>query len=113
MLPPPASLDALLDEDSTTSLGELLADPDAEDPDERVDRELLADAMSVALAGLSERERLVLLLHYGFDGQRERTLTDVGRDLNVTRERARQIKAAAMSKLRSAENVNRLRNFVQ
>jgi RNA polymerase primary sigma factor len=113
MLPAPASLDALVDDESSTTLGELVADPDAEDPDEHVDRELLADAMSSALAALSERERQVLLMHFGLDGRSEQSLGDIGRDLDVTRERVRQIEAGAFRKLRGLDTAVRLRNFIQ
>jgi RNA polymerase primary sigma factor len=113
MLPPPASLDALLDDESTTTLGELVADSADDDPCEQVDRELLADAVTSAMAALSDREREVLQMHYGFNGREEQSLVEIGKDLDVTRERVRQIEAAAIRKLRSSDNALCLRSFVR
>lgn len=112
VLPSPASLDALASDDSAAPLGDMVSDPDAEEPDEYVDREMLAEVMASALNQLSERERMVLRMHFGFNGRAEKSLGDIGRNLGVTRERVRQIESAAIHKLRGVENSARLRNFV-
>lgn len=84
--------------EGSTELGELLvgqADLDIEEPDEKTERAL------AAVEGLPERERLAVKLYYGLDGHDKRTLELVGDELNVTRERARQIIFAAIKKIRS------------
>jgi RNA polymerase sigma factor (sigma-70 family) len=114
MLPALASLDAFIDDQSSTTLGDLIVDPDVEDPDERVHQNKLADEMASALAALSERERLVLRMHYGLNDRDARSMSDISRDLDVTRERVRQIEASAIRKLRGSPTVMAvLRDFVQ
>jgi RNA polymerase primary sigma factor len=112
MLPAPASLDAFIDDDSSTTLGELIVDPDVDSPDELVDNKMLADVMASALATLSERERLVLRMHYGLNERDARSMSDISRDLDVTRERVRQIEASAIRKLRGSPAVAVLRHFI-
>jgi len=80
-------------------LEELLPDPLAEDPAEEVAREDARRRLADALATLPERERVVLSERAGFDGE-PRTLTDIGKALGVSRERARQLHEAAVKKLR-------------
>jgi RNA polymerase primary sigma factor len=112
MLPSPASLDAVLGDENNTPLGDLVADPDSEELDRYADREVLAHEMTCALGALSERERLVLRMHYGFNGQVERSLGEIGKDIGVTRERVRQIESAAIRKLRRVANAARLSSLV-
>ena len=97
---PVASLDAPLSEDGELALGDLIrdSDPGAEEVAEVEDRRA---AVAQALAVLEERERDVLSLRYGLDGNgRERTLEEVGRVLGLTRERIRQIENKALRRLR-------------
>ncbi len=85
--------------DGTGELGELLPDPSAEDPAEVVARDDARHRLAQALAALPERERTVLVERSGFDGE-PRSLTAIGKDLGVSRERARQLEGAALKKLR-------------
>jgi RNA polymerase primary sigma factor len=87
--------------DSVTSLGELLADPRAEDAYERVPSRLAAAQLPRVLAELGERERKIIHGRFGLDG-RERTLRELADDLGVSAERVRQIEAAALRKLHAA-----------
>jgi RNA polymerase sigma factor (sigma-70 family) len=82
-------------------LGDLLADPRAEDEFERVSRRAAPKGMAALLALLSERERLVVSQRFGLDGD-ARTLRDIGDDLDLSAERVRQIEARALERLRGA-----------
>ena len=85
--------------DGTSELGELLPDPSAEDPAEVAARNDARRRLAEALAALPERERTVLVERTGFDGEPQ-SLTAIGKDLGVSRERARQLGAAASRELR-------------
>ncbi len=96
----PISLETPVGEDGDTALGELVEDQVAPSPSEITTQRQLKERVAEALANLSERERMVVQLRFGLlDGQ-SRTLSEVGLALNVTRERARQIEAKALQKLR-------------
>ena len=95
----PASLDAAVSEDEDTTLGALLKDATTPSPEEQVIRARMADEVERAMAPLSAREREVLRLRYGLGVDRELTLSEIGQRLSVTRERVRQIEAAAQAKL--------------
>jgi RNA polymerase sigma factor (sigma-70 family) len=99
----PRSLDEQLqgDDGAAGTLGELLADPHAEDGYDTVDRELYADVLRHQPNDLCERERAVLRARYGFDG-RVKTLHEVGEDLELSAERVRQIQEHALDKLQVA-----------
>lgn len=112
VLPPPASLDYPLGDDQDASLGDFIPDLDTDSFEDIADRELLAGELRIALGDLTDRERMVLRMRYGLDGEREQTLDDVGRALGVTRERARQIEAGALRKLRQPSHMERLRSFL-
>ncbi len=96
----PASLDAPVGED--TPLGDLLEDVAALSPEEAALRRDLARQVEHAMTALTDREREVLRLRFGLGAGREHTLDEVGRRLSVTRERVRQIEAAALRKLRES-----------
>ena len=100
----PASLDAIVSEDEDTTLGALLKDATAPSPEEQVIRARMADEVERAMAPLTARERDVLRLRYGLGVDRELTLGEIGQRLSVTRERVRQIEAAALAKLRAARS---------
>jgi RNA polymerase primary sigma factor len=108
----PVSLDLAIGDEGEATLGEFVPDPDAEVGDERADRENLAGELQGMLEGLTERERRVIGMRYGFEGQAEMSLEEVGRQLGVTRERARQVEASALRKLRQTTATQRLREFL-
>jgi RNA polymerase primary sigma factor len=111
--PEPMSLDAPAGE-STTRLGDLLPAEDATAPSARVFRRALRDEIGRALRHLTPREREVLCLRYGLaeDAEAPMTLEQVGKALHLSRERARQIEAGALQKLRRGEVGGRLRETV-
>lgn len=111
--PEPMSLDAPAGE-STTRLGDLLPAEDATAPSSRVFRRALREEINRALRHLTPREREVLSLRYGLaeDAEAPMTLEQVGKALHLSRERARQIEAGALQKLRRGEVGMRLRDTV-
>jgi RNA polymerase primary sigma factor len=92
------SLNQTVGDDGDGELGDLFADRTAPDPVEETMDELHRSAVREALAGLPERERRVLELRFGFDGE-SRTLEDIGRELSLTRERVRQVETTALRAL--------------
>ena len=96
----PVSLEKPVGEEEDSELGDLLEDEDAEAPADAAYRSLLKEQLEQVLETLSEREALVLRLRYGLLDGRSYTLEEVGQQLNVTRERIRQIEAKALRKLR-------------
>ena len=111
--PEPMSLDAPAG-DSTTRLGDLLPAEDATHPSSRVFRRALREEINRALEHLTSREKEVLSLRYGLSEDQEQpmTLEQVGKALHLSRERARQIEAGALQKLRRADVGGRLRETV-
>jgi RNA polymerase primary sigma factor len=109
----PVSLETPVGEDGEHTLGDFLQDDDLATPAEFASRQLLRRDLAVALNHLSERERRIIDLRYGLvDGQR-RTLEEVGRVLGMTRERARQIEAEALRRLRTPEVGLHLRDYLE
>ncbi|MGD0287935.1 MAG: sigma-70 family RNA polymerase sigma factor [Acidimicrobiales bacterium] len=96
----PLSLSTPLREDGDAELGDVVEDRLAESPFEAAALALLPDEIARLLAPLDEREREILRLRFGLDRGEPRTLEEVGKHFNLTRERIRQIEARAMSKLR-------------
>jgi RNA polymerase primary sigma factor len=97
----PASLDVPIGDDSELTRADLIADDDAQHVIETtVEHDELSDRMTEVLAALPAREREVLQLHYGINHPRPLTLSQIGRQLGVTRERARQIEGQALRRLR-------------
>ena len=95
----PVSLERPVGEGEDSELGDLLEDESTRRPDEAVEIMLRAEALAQALSMLSERERRVLELRFGLNGERPRTLDEVGRTFDVTRERIRQIESGCLRKL--------------
>jgi RNA polymerase sigma factor (sigma-70 family) len=96
----PLSLSASLREDSDAELGDIVADANAASPFEHALEALLPDEVARLLASLDEREAMIIRLRFGLDRGEPRTLEEVGRHFDLTRERIRQIEAKAMAKLR-------------
>ena len=107
---PPVSLERPIGEDEDSELGHFLVDESQPQPDEAAEVTLQREALARALDALSARERRVLELRYGLDGQQPRTLDEVGRAFNVTRERIRQIENHCLKKLRALAVAHALRD---
>jgi RNA polymerase primary sigma factor len=97
----PVSLEKPVGDEEESELGHFLTDLSVPLPDEAAETALRREALRGILSKLSERERQVLELRYGLDGQQPRTLDEVGRTFNVTRERIRQIEHQSLKKLRA------------
>ena len=96
-----------------SEFGQFIADEQAESPYERAVEILTNEALREALENLSYRERRVLELRYGLGGEHPRTLDEVGRAFNVTRERIRQIENQSLKKLQSLAEAQKLRDDVE
>ena len=105
------SFDAPLHDNDEGRLLDIFADDDSSSPDEDVGSEDLAHSIDDAFSQLRDREAKVLRLYFGFDGNEEMTLEEIGHELGVTRERVRQIKERALGKLRRSETAPRLESF--
>ena len=109
----PVSMQAPVGEADETDFGDLIEDKSAENPSEVTSFNLLKGKLSEVLNGLSERERKILELRYGLADGYPRTLEEVGRQYNVTRERIRQIEAKALRKLRHPTRRIKLEGFLE
>ncbi len=108
----PVSLETPIGEEDDSHLGDFIEDENALSPDQYANNELLKDEINMVLQGLTEREEKVLRLRFGLYDGRTRTLEEVGKEFNVTRERIRQIEAKALRKLKHPTRSKRLRDFV-
>ncbi|AMC93362.1 RNA polymerase subunit sigma [Erysipelothrix larvae] len=108
----PVSLETPIGEENDSHLGDFIEDKDALSPDEYANNQLLRDEINMVLEGLTEREEKVLRLRFGLEDGRTRTLEEVGKEFNVTRERIRQIEAKALRKLKHPSRSKRLRDFI-
>ena len=106
----PVSLEKPVGDEEESELGHFLTDLSVPLPDEAAETALRREALRGILSKLSERERQVLELRYGLDGQQPRTLDEVGRAFNVTRERIRQIEHQGLKKLRALADAQRVRD---
>jgi RNA polymerase primary sigma factor len=93
-----ASLNQTIGSEGDGELGDLFADPSAEDPAEEAGEAVRRHEVREALKGLPERERRILELRFGFDGQ-QMALEAIGKELGITRERVRQLEGEALAKL--------------
>ena len=109
----PVSLETPLGEEDDSHLGDFIEDKDTLSPDDYTNNQLLKDEINAVLQGLTEREEKVLRLRFGLLDGRTRTLEEVGKEFNVTRERIRQIEAKALRKLKNPNRCKRLRDFVK
>ena len=108
----PVSLETPIGEEDDSHLGDFIEDKDAMSPDQYANNQLLKDEINNVLQGLTDREEKVLRLRFGLYDGRTRTLEEVGKEFNVTRERIRQIEAKALRKLKHPTRSKRLRDFV-
>ena len=108
----PVSLETPIGEEDDSHLGDFIEDKQALSPDEYANNQLLKDEINTVLQGLTEREEKVLRLRFGLYDGRTRTLEEVGKEFNVTRERIRQIEAKALRKLKHPTRSKRLKDFV-
>ena len=109
----PASLESPVGEEEESSLGDFVADENAEAPGKAADRAMVAQQINQALKSLTPREEKVIRLRFGLDDGRPRTLEEVGRDFGVTRERVRQIEAKAIRKLHSRKCLALLNGLIE
>ena len=107
------SLETPIGEEDDSHLGDFIPDDDAPAPAEAVASTLLKEQLMEVLASLTPREARVLRLRYGLDDGKARTLEEVGREFNVTRERIRQIEAKALRKLRHPSRSKKLKDFLE
>ena len=107
------SLDTPLGEEADTTLGDLIEDRAALAPPDAASDQLLKEQVAAVLDSLTGRERRVLQLRYGLEDGRARTLEEVGREFNVSRERIRQIESKALRKLRHPSRSRKLRDYLQ
>lgn len=108
----PMSLQARMGEDGDTCVGDLIADPAGVNPQVVTEGRLLRDEMIRILGTLAPREREVIDYRFGISDGYSRTLEEVGRLFNVTRERVRQIEAKALRKLRHPSRMGVLREYL-
>ena len=108
----PVSLETPIGEEEASHLGDFIADDDAPAPDSMATQAMLKKQLNDVLATLTPREEKVLRLRFGLDDGRTRTLEDVGKEFNVTRERIRQIEAKALRKLRHPSRSKRLKDYL-
>jgi RNA polymerase primary sigma factor len=102
---PCASLDAhARGDDDRSTLGELIADPNSNESMDSMDRNLQKEHLGTWLSQLNERERRIIELRFGLEGNEPLTLAEIGRQINVSRERVRQLEAKAILKLRMMTN---------
>ena len=108
----PVSLETPIGEEDDSHLGDFIEDEGAMSPNDYAANELLKDELNDVLLELTDREEKVLRLRFGLDDGRTRTLEEVGREFNVTRERIRQIEAKALRKLKHPSRSKRLKDFL-
>ncbi|MCC8066483.1 MAG: RNA polymerase sigma factor RpoD [Clostridiales bacterium] len=108
----PVSLDTPIGEEDDSHLGDFIEDDTALSPADSAAFSMLREELSTALESLTERERQVVKLRFGLEDGRARTLEEVGKEFNVTRERIRQIEAKALRKLRHPSRSKRLKDFL-
>ncbi len=108
----PVSLETPIGEEEDSHLGDFIPDEDASEPSEAASFSLLREQLEEVLQTLAPREKKVLELRFGIVDGRTRTLEEVGKEFNVTRERIRQIEAKALRKLRHPSRSKKLRDFL-
>ena len=108
----PASLETPIGEEDDSNLGDFVADNSVVTPEGNVESVMLREHIDALLGDLKERERAVIVRRFGLEDGHPRTLEEVGKEFNVTRERIRQIEAKALRKLRNPVRSKRIRDFL-
>jgi RNA polymerase primary sigma factor len=108
----PLSLNTPVGNEENSYLGDFIEDDSVPGPVDSASRRLLKEHMNEILEGLNERERKVLIMRFGLEDGVTRTLEDVGKEFEVTRERVRQIEAKALRKLRHPQRSRKLRDYL-
>ena len=108
----PASLETPIGEEDDSNLGDFVADNNAVTPEGNVESVMLREHIDSLLDDLKDREKQVVILRFGLEDGHPRTLEEVGKEFNVTRERIRQIEAKALRKLRNPVRSKRIRDFL-
>ena len=108
----PASLETPIGEEDDSNLGDFVADNNIVTPEGNVESVMLREHIDALLGDLKERERQVIVLRFGLEDGHPRTLEEVGKEFNVTRERIRQIEAKALRKQRNPVRSKRIRDFL-
>jgi RNA polymerase primary sigma factor len=110
--PEPLSLETPIGEEDDSHLADFIQDHESISPDEAASNLILREQITTILNTLTERERDVIKLRFGLDDGYPRTLEEVGKRFNVTRERIRQIEAKALKKLRNKDRSRKLRDYL-
>jgi len=109
----PVSLETPIGEEEDSHLGDFIPDEDAPAPAEAAAFSMLKEQLVEVLNTLTEREQKVLKLRFGLEDGRARTLEEVGKEFDVTRERIRQIEAKALRKLRHPTRSKKLKDYLE
>ncbi|MFH0941698.1 MAG: RNA polymerase sigma factor RpoD [Chloroflexota bacterium] len=109
----PISLESPIGEEEDSRLGDFIEDRNALPPVDAASKQLLKEQIDEVLSSLTPREQRVLQLRFGLEDGRSRTLEEVGREFNVTRERIRQIEAKVLRKLRHPSRSRKLRDYLE
>lgn len=108
----PASLETPIGEEDDSNLGDFVADNNTVTPEQNVESVMLREHIDILLQDLKEREKQVIVLRFGLEDGHPRTLEEVGKEFNVTRERIRQIEAKALRKLRNPVRSKKIKDFL-
>lgn len=109
----PVSLETPIGEEEDSHLGDFIEDNNATSPSESAEKSMLREQLLIVLNTLTPRENEVLRKRYGLEDNKPKTLEEVGREFNVTRERIRQIEAKALRKLRHPNRTKKLKDYLQ
>ena len=107
----PQSLDMPVGEEEDTCLGDFIADTGVRTPEQHIETVMLSEQLKEIMSSLTERERQVILMRFGFDGYDPMTLEEVGSRFHVTRERIRQIESKALRKMRGPKYRRSLQEY--
>ena len=109
----PISMDVPIGEDGDYCFGDFVEDNHVRDPSEAASLTMLKEQLDIVLRTLKDKERKIIQLRFGIHDGHPRTLEEVGREFNLTRERIRQIEFATLKKLRNSKNCRLLEEFLE